>query len=174
MSEDQLKKAFPVEIRNFPTRRVAFLRVLGAYQEGVVLQAFENLVKWAQEKKIYKSETIFGMSLDDPFVTPQDQYRYEVCITIPKTLPIENEKEVLTMEIPACSYALTRVSGNLDMVATATSYLFNQWLIRSQFEPEHMHAMEIFLDKENICNWNHFELEICIPVKPLINNYNHN
>jgi AraC family transcriptional regulator len=27
----------------------------------------------------------------------------------------------------------------------------------------------VFLDKENICNWNHFDLELYIPVKALKN-----
>jgi len=30
--------------------------------------------------------------------------------------------------------------------------------------------LEVFLDKENICNWDHFELELCIPVKALNKN----
>lgn len=31
-----------------------------------------------------------------------------------------------------------------------------------------IHAIEFFQDKQNICNWNHFNLQLCIPVKPLM------
>lgn len=167
MSEKELQKAFPVTIKNLPKRRVAFIRVVDAYREDLVLKAFNHIVDWAKQMGIYETETIFGMSLDDPMVTPKEKYRYEVCLTIPDTFEVNNNSGISTMTMPACKYGVTIVSGNINMVATATGYLFNNWLINSKYEPEHQHALEIFLDKENVCNWNYFDLEICIPVKPL-------
>ena len=35
----------------------------------------------------------------------------------------------------------------------------------SVHEPEHAPALEIFLDKENVTDWSHFELELCLPVR---------
>ena len=63
--------------------------------------------------------------------------------------------------------AATRVSGDIRKVATATDYLIRGWLINSDYEPEHAHGLEIFLDKENAMDWSHFELELCIPVRKL-------
>lgn len=71
------------------------------------------------------------------------------------------------MTMPACKYAVTKVSGDIRIVATATEYLFTKWLIKSEFEPEHLPALEMYVDKETIDNWDHFELELCIPVKPM-------
>ncbi|HAF35231.1 MULTISPECIES: AraC family transcriptional regulator [Sphingobacterium] len=34
-------------------------------------------------------------------------------------------------------------------------------------ECEHLHALEIFKNKEQLCNWEHFELEFCIPIRKL-------
>jgi AraC family transcriptional regulator len=100
MSIEQFKNRFPVEIREFPERQVSFIRVVGAYEEGLVLKAFDRMIKWAKQMDLYDTETIFGMSVDDPMVTQQDKYRYEVCLTIPKSLTENHEFDLSTMTIP--------------------------------------------------------------------------
>ena len=77
---------------------------------------------------------------------------------------------VETKTLPPCKYAVATVSGDFTYVATAIHYLFNKWLLNSDYEPAHQHGMEVFLDKENICNWEHFHLDLCVPVQSL-NNY---
>ncbi|NNE65856.1 MAG: AraC family transcriptional regulator [Pyrinomonadaceae bacterium] len=167
MSDEELSRKFPVEIKRFPERRVAFIRVVDAYADNRVLHAFDRLIDWAKANSCFDEGTVFGMSLDDPTVTPADKYRYEACITLPDSGNIDFTTEISEMRIPKMDYAVTRVSGDIKIVATATEYLFNKWLINSAFEPEHQPALEIFLDKENVCNWEHFELDLCIPVRPL-------
>jgi len=166
ISIQKLQELYPVTIRRFPERKIAYIRVRDAYSEGVVLAAFEKMIAWAKTHNYYETETIFGMSLDDPMVTPKEKYRYEVGITLPEEVDIE-ETDIEFMTLPSYDYACTVVSGNINRVATVTNYLFNNWLINSGHEPEHHYGMEIFLDKENICNWTHYDLELCIPVKPL-------
>ena len=165
MNEEEEKNQFPVEIRSFPKRRIAYIRVIDSFKEGVVLKAYEEIIKWAQKVNLFDSEQIFGMSMDDPMVTPQKQYRYEVCITIPENFVVSPPTFIETMHLPKCKYAVSTVSGNFNLVATATKYLFNNWLINSCYEPDHQPGMELFLDKKNICNWNHFDLDLCIPIK---------
>ncbi|NNF00977.1 MAG: AraC family transcriptional regulator [Pyrinomonadaceae bacterium] len=167
MSDEELETRFPVEIRRFPERRVVFIRVIDAYGEDRVLRAFERLVKWAKEQEFFETGTFFGMSLDDPQVTPAEKYRYEVCLTVAGSARLDLDPEISEMTLPALDYAVTRVSGDIKIVATATEYLFNKWLINSRFEPEHQPALEIFLDKESVCNWEHFDLDLCVPVRPL-------
>ena len=170
MTEEELKSKFPVEIRQLPERRIAYIRVMDAFREGVVLNVFADMVEWAKKVNLFHSETIFGMSMDDPDVTPKEKYRYEVCITIPKKFEIDPESFIQTTTLPKCKYAVTTVSGDFDLVVAGINYLFDNWLINSSYESEHLHGLEVFLDKENICNWDHFELELCIPVKALNKN----
>ncbi len=165
MSDEELANTFPVTIKTFPERRVAYIRVTDAYSEGVVLNAFERMIRWAKENNLYESGTIFGMSLDDPMVTPKELYRYEVCLTVPESFELKSDSDISLMTMPEYRYATTRVSGEIKMVGTAISYLFNNWLINSNYEPEHQHALEIFLDKERVCDWSSFDEEICIPIK---------
>jgi AraC family transcriptional regulator len=167
MTEEELKANFPIEIRELPQRRIAYIRVMDSYREGVVLKAFGEMITWAKRTNLFDTEVIFGMSMDDPMVTPQEKYRYEVCITLPENFKVERGDQVETTVLPRCHYAVATVSGNFTYVATATHYLFNHWLVNSAYEPAHQHGLEVFLDKDNICNWEHFDLELCVPVQPL-------
>jgi AraC family transcriptional regulator len=167
MTKDELKNNFPVEIRKLPKRRIAYIRVTNSFKEGVVLKAYDKLIKWAKESNLFDSEQIFGMSVDDPLVTPKEKYRYEVCITIPENFEIKSTNFIETMILPKCKYAITSVSGDFNFVAAGIKYLYTDWLISSEFEPEHQPGLELFLDKENICNWSHFDLELCVPIKTI-------
>lgn len=168
MTQEELRKSFPVEIKKLPQRRIAYIRVMDAFREGVVIKAFEQMVQWAKKMGLFDSEDIFGMSIDDPEVTPKEKYRYEVCITIPRELKIDPDGLIKEATIPECRYAATVVSGDLHSVGAAFNYLFDNWLINSSYECEAQHAMELFLDKDNICNWDHFDLQLFIPIRALM------
>ena len=174
MSLAEMQQNFPVEIRTFEQQSVAYIRVLDSYREGVTLQAFRELVAWAKEMNLLDTQKIFGMSVDDPLVTPKEKYRYEACITLPKDFVMKSSHILETMTLPKCQYAVASVSGEFNRVATATSYLFNHWLINSEFEPAHHPGMEIFLDNDTVCDWSTFNLDLCIPVKKLKSYQNEN
>ena len=167
MSIEEKKAKFPINIKELPERRVAYIRVTDSFKEGVVIETFEKLISWAKQMNLFSAGTFFGMSLDDPMTTPNGKYRYEACLTVPGDIQVEPNSSIETMTLPKCKYASTIVSGSFNLVATATHFLFNHWLINSSYEPEHQHGLEIFLDKEHICNWDHFDLELCIPIKSL-------
>ena len=167
LSHEEMKELFPVRVEEFPARRVAYLRISDAYAEGKTLAAYREMIEVSKEYGLYNTQEIFGMSIDDPMTTPKEQYRYEVCIILPASYKEPDDFPLDIVEMPSCMYATTIVSGNLNRVATGTYYLFEKWLVTSSYEPEHQHGLEIFLDKENICNWDQFDLKLCIPVKKL-------
>lgn len=169
MSLEERKSKFPITIKKMPRRKIAYIRVTDSYKEGVVIKAFEKLMTWAKQNKLFAQAQFFGMSIDDPMVTPQDIYRYEACLRVPENISVAETEDIQLMNLPNCQYATTKVSGDIKLVATAISYMYNGWLINSLYEPEHQYGLENFLDKQNICNWNHFDLELCIPVKKLMN-----
>jgi AraC family transcriptional regulator len=167
LKQQELEQLFPVQIKLLKKRKIAYIRVTDAFREGVVISAFAELVSWAKEVGLHESETIFGMSKDDPEVTPKEKYRYEACITLPENFKVGPGRQVQATVLPACKYAFTRVSGDINLVATGINYLFDNWLINSDYECETQAGLEVFLDKENICNWSHFDLDIGIPVKKI-------
>ena len=165
MCAAEKRAAFPVRLIDVPERQVAYIRVTNAFETDRVLAALETLIQWAKSQDIFSQGTLFGMSVDDPHVTPKHLYRYEVCLASP--LPFECGEGISRLKMPAIRYAATRVSGDIRTVTTATDYLFRGWLIHSDYEPEHAPGLEIFLDKEAAMDWSHFELELCIPVRKL-------
>ena len=165
MSYDEKKAMFPVRLVDFSERQVAYIRVVNAYEGDTVRLTFGKVVEWARKSGVLNEGVLFGMSLDDPHVTPKHLYRYEVCLASSQKL--EPAEGISRTKMPAMRYAVCKVSGDIKMVATAWDYLFRGWLINSEFEPEHAPALEIFLDKDKATDWSHFELELCLPVKKL-------
>jgi AraC family transcriptional regulator len=165
MSAEEKRAAFPVKLIDVPEREVAYIRVANAFETERVLAALKTMIDWAQSQDIFSRGTLFGMSADDPHVTPKHLYRYEVCFA--PSVPFECMEGMSRLKMPAMRYATTRISGDIRKVSTATDYLFRGWLINSDYEPEPAPGLEVFLDKENAMDWSHFELELCIPVRKL-------
>lgn len=165
MSAEAKRAAFPVRVIDVPERQGAYIRVTDAFDWDRVLAAFKTMIGWAKSQGIFPQGTLFGMSMDDPDVTPRHLYRYEVCFA--SSSPFECMEGMSEMRMPAMRYAVTKVSGDIRKVATAWDYLYRSWLINSAYEPEHAAALEIFLDKENATDWSHFELELCLPIQEL-------
>jgi AraC family transcriptional regulator len=165
MSAEEKRAAFPVKLIDIPERQVAYIRVTNAFEMERVLAALKTMIEWAKSQDVFSQGTLFGMSVDDPHVTPKHLYRYEVCLA--SSLPFECAEGMSKLKMPAMRYAATRVSGDIRTVTTATDYLFRGWLIHSDYEPEHAPGLEIFLDKEKALDWSHFELDLCIPVRKM-------
>jgi AraC family transcriptional regulator len=163
MSAEEKKSAFPVRLIDIPERQVAYIRVTNAFEMDRVLAALETLIQWAKSQGVFSQGILFGMTVDDPHVTPKHLYRYEVCLA--SFLPFECAEGMSKLKMPAMRYSAIKVSGDFDMVATAWDYLYRDWLIHSAYEPEHAPALEVFMDKESAMDWSHFELELCLPVK---------
>ena len=163
MSAEEKRAAFPVRLIDIPERQVAYIRVTNAFQEDKVLAALKTMIEWAKSQDIFSQGILFGMTVDDPHVTPKHLYRYEVCLA--SSLPFECMEGMSKLKMPAMRYAVTKVSGDLRKVATAWDYIYRNWLINSAYEPEHAPALEVFLEKENALDWSHCELELCLPVR---------
>ena len=163
MSAEEKKAAFPVRLIDIPERQIAYIRVTNAFEMDRVLAALKTLIAWAKSQDIFSPGILFGMSVDDPHVTPKHLYRYEVCLA--SSFPFQCREGMLKLKMPAMRYAVIKVSGDIHRVATAWDYLYRDWLINSAYEPEHAPALEVFLDKESATDWSHFELELCLPVR---------
>lgn len=126
------------------------------------------MIDWAKSHGILSQGTLFGMTIDDPDVTPKHLYRYEVCFASSSTFKCKEGMSQL--KTPAMRYAAINVSGDIRKVATAWDYLYRDSLIHSSYEPEHALALEVVLDKERAADWSHFELQLCLPVRRLVRN----
>jgi AraC family transcriptional regulator len=163
MSAEEKLAAFPVRLLDIPERQVAYIRVTNAFDLDRLLAAVKTMVEWAKSQNIFSQGVLFGMTVDDPHVTPKHLYRYEVCLA--SSFPFKCREGMSKLKMPAMRYAVIKVSGDIHKVATAWDYLYRDWLINSAYEPEHAPALEVFLDKDSATDWSHFELELCLPVR---------
>jgi AraC family transcriptional regulator len=163
MSAEEKRAAFPVRLVDIPERHVAYIRITNAFDMDRVLGALKKMIEWAQSQDIFSEGTLFGMTVDDPHVTPKHLYRYEVCFA--SSLPFRCVEGIAKLKMPSMRYAVTNVSGDIRKVATAWDYIYRNWLIHSPYEPEHAPALEVFLDKEHAMDWSHFEMELCLPIR---------
>jgi AraC family transcriptional regulator len=165
MTAEEKQAAFPVRLVDVPARQVAYIRVTNAFEMDRVLAALKTMIEWAKSQDIFSEGILFGMTADDPHVTPKHLYRYEVCFA--SSVPFECTQGMSKLNMPAMRYAVIKVSGDLRKVATAWDYLFRNWLINSVYEPEYAPALEIFLNKEKALDWSHFDLELALAVKKM-------
>ena len=165
MSDREKEAAFPVRLIDLAERQVAYIRVTNAFDLDKLLAVFKRMIDWAKAQGIFSQGILFGMTVDDPDVTPRHLYRYEVCFA--SSSPFQCSEGMSRLKMPAMRYAATRVLGDIRKVATAWDYLVRTWLIKSAFEPEHAPALEVFLDKEHATDWSQFDLELCLPVRKL-------
>jgi AraC family transcriptional regulator len=163
MSAEEKLAAFPVRLLDIPERQVAYIRVTNAFDLDRLLAAVKTMVEWAKSQNIFSQGILFGMTVDDPHVTPKHLYRYEVCLA--SSFPFKCREGMSKLKMPAMRYAVIKVSGDIHKVATAWDYLYRDWLINSAYEPEHAPALEVFLNKDSATDWSHFELELCLPVR---------
>jgi AraC family transcriptional regulator len=166
MSAEEKKTAFPVKLMDIPEREIAYIRVTNAFEMDRVLAALKTMIEWAKSGGIFSQGILFGMSADDPHVTPKHLYRYEVCLA--SASPFQCIAGMSRLKMPAMRYAVVTVSGDIHKVATAWDYLYRDWLIHSAYEPEHAPALEVFLDKESAMDWSHFALELCLPIRKTV------
>jgi len=99
MSAEEKRAAFPVRLIDVPERQVAYIRVTNAFEMERVLAALKTLIEWAKSQDIFSQGILFGMSVDDPHVTPKHLYRYEVCLA--SSLPFECAEGMSKLKMPA-------------------------------------------------------------------------
>src|SRR5579863_2415725 len=107
MSAAEKKAAFPVRFLDLPERHVAYIRVIDAFEMDRVLAACKTMIAWAKSQDIFSRGILFGMTVDDPDVTPKHLYCYVVCLE--SSSPFECIDGVSKLKLPAMRYAATRV-----------------------------------------------------------------
>jgi len=158
------KKSFTVEVETLPEIPIAISKaVFGADGSGMIEKYFE-LMNWAENNNInIKGElTRFGMSIDNPEVTPASKFRYDFALKINKPYPPFEAIEFGI--IPSTMYATIHVEGILEHIAQAWDYMYQEWLPNSQFVPIHYPAIEEFIQGPEEIGWELFNLKCRVPI----------
>lgn len=156
-----------VQLRSLPEQRLAYLRIYDAYRQYErVKEAYYRLSAWyCRNGGQIAHATLYGMSHDDPDITPLGLCRFDWCVTIPASWQAEGE--ISTMLFPACRIVTVRCCGDLMQEDRAFQYLFRYWLPRSRFQPANLPAMEIYRRQPAELGWETYDMDCALPIVPL-------
>jgi AraC family transcriptional regulator len=158
---------FTVHIQDLPAQRLAYIRVSNSYRRwNAVLAAHNRLMEWYQSQGGSLAQVrLYGMSQDDPEITPIENCRFDWCIAVPDDWYIgENISE---RNFPACQVAAIHTQGDLHQFDKTWQYLWRCWLPHSRYQPANLPAMEIYHRLPLELGWETFDLRCALPVVAL-------
>lgn len=108
--------AFRVTVRNLPAQRLAYIRVYHSYNNpSHIVEAYEALLNWyVWQGGNLAQTTLYGMSQDDPEITPLHLCRFDWCLAVPADWPA-------TGAMPACRASNPRM-GHANFVLQERSW----------------------------------------------------
>ena len=158
---------FKVHIRSLPEQRLAYIRVYDSYSKfSRVTAAYYRLIEWYRQRGgSLEKATLYGMSQDDPNVTPLRLCRFDWCLTVPAHWQAEDD--VSLQDFPACQVATIHCFGDIGQADKAIQYLFRYWLPRSRYQPANLPGMEIYRRQPIELGWKTFDIDCAVPVVAL-------
>lgn len=167
LSDFAKQAGLQVRLRHLPPQRLAYIRVYDSYSHfSRVVEAYQRLITWyGRRGGRLEQTTLYGMSQDDPEVTPLRLCRFDWCLTVPADWQAEGD--VSLQDFPACRVATVRCQGDLKQEDQAIQYLFRYWLPRSRYQPANLPAMEIYRRQPAELGWETFDLDCAMPIVAL-------
>ncbi len=167
LSDFAAQDEFRVHIRSLPEQRLAYIRVYDSYSKfSKITEAYYRLIDWfCQKCGSLDDTTLYGMSQDDPEVTPLRLCRFDWCLRVPTYWQGDDEVSVVTF--PACQIATIECVSDIQQEYNALQYLFRYWLPRSRYQPANLPGMEIYRRQPAELGWETFDIDCAVPVVEL-------
>jgi len=155
-----------VEVKELPPMNVAYVRHIGPYKGDSKLfeKLFNKLFTWAGPRGLALQKDMKSIIVyhDDPEVTEAEKLRTSVSITVPEDTPVEGE--VGKMVIQGGKYMIARFELSPNDFQAAWDWVYGNWLPSSGYQPDDRPCFEMYGEE---CTKGKFNVDICIPVKPL-------
>lgn len=154
-----------LNLHEWPARRIAFMRHVGAY--GADLTAFWNaqVVPWLACEGLL-GRTRYGISLDDPSVVPPQRCRYDAGVEVGDDFLGGGPVQVTAL--PGGRYASLAFHGTAAQLPAAWAALLHEAAATSNLRLDVRPCFETYApDSAYDPATGVFECEIVIPVAPL-------
>ena len=160
------KENMTVEIEHLEPLCIAYVRTYEGYKADKIQEAYQVLCSWAAPRGLLNEHTCFlGIAHDDPKIVDQGKCRYDACIAVPRGTPVVGE--VVISDIPGGKYATVLYQGPKSHIEEVYQTLYRNWLPGSGYQPRDSASFEQYLTIPDGSPDCHFELKLCLPVKPL-------
>jgi len=155
------------KITELEERNVAYVSFVGNYigNADVFKGLFTKLLSWAGPKQLMGPDTLLMSAYyDDPGVTPPEELKLDVCMTIADDVEVEGE--VKKQKLPGGKYVVMRAElTGTEEYGPAWEKIV-EWMIQNSLEIDMSRASyEIYLNSPEEHPQNHHILDICMPVK---------
>ena len=161
---------FPIEIkvRRLAPATITYLRHVGPYIGDFALfqRLFGQLFAWAGPRGLLHPEAAYlSLFNDNPNLTPAGKHILEVALIVPQDTAADGAIGIKTMDGGLCAIGHCRVLP--AEYAKPWNVLVGDWLPDSGYQPDHRPALEFYRNDPAKDQDGKFELEACLPIKPL-------
>ncbi len=119
-----------VTIKSIHARRLAVVEHRGDL--NLLVCSFNKLIDWIKSQsaglKLQAGEA-FGFAYDDPKITPPNEFRFDLGVTVPEQLSLKGE--IIEKQLPAGRYAVAVHKGSHDNIGDTVYALYRDWLPQS-------------------------------------------
>jgi AraC family transcriptional regulator len=156
-----------VEIKTLPAMRLAYLRHTGPYGHPGIPQTWQRFMTWhAQNARATVGTRMYGISQDNPDVTPPGKCRYDCCVEVPPAFQPKGEVGVQAFD--GGRYACVRFTGTSATIHDAWMKMFGEWLPGSGWQAGDAPSLELYGDDmAPDPKTGAFTCWLCVPVRPL-------
>ena len=157
-----------VQVRRLAPATLAYLRHVGPYKGDAALfrRLFSQLFAWAGPRGFLGPDARYlSLFQDNPNLTPAAKQRLEVALIVPAGTAPSGEIGIKMLD--GGLYAIAHVRVPLEEYAAQWDALVADWLPGSGYQPDHRPAIEFYLNNPDTDPEGRYEVEICLPVRPL-------
>lgn len=134
------------EMRELPDTSVLYVRKSGAYSEAAS-EAWGVLMGFAYKNRLMRADTqTFGIGNADPTITPEENLRYDACITFSGTVQPEGDINIQT--ITGGRYAVFLHKGAYTELSGVYRNIFAGWLPASGCTLRDCPCFEKYLNRD--------------------------
>jgi len=161
---ERSEMVYRVEVREEPALHVAYIRHVGSYSE--MGKTFGRLSRWAGPRRLFREDTrMLTIYHDNPDVTPIEQLRCDVCMTVPEGTKVK--RDIGEMTLPGGTYAVAYAEIDVSQYGEAWDRLFGDWFPESGYQPDDRPCYELYLNDPRKHPEHKHIIEICEPIRPL-------
>lgn len=158
---------FPVEVREMPSRRVAYIRDIGPYYAPSNFRAFDRLFEWAINKGLISSGNVapIAVAWSDPDTTAPRECVFDACLTVSGDIQESGEVAIQTLSGGKC--AVLHCEIERKNLPGAIQSLRREWLSQSRYRRDDRPFFTIYYNNPGGNPRQLAILDLCLPVKPL-------
>ncbi len=154
-------EAMEVRVEHREPAKAVYLRHVGPYEE--VGEVWEELCGLAASEGLMSPDcTFFGLSYDDPAITPPEKLRYDACLSVAEGAEVTPPLAV--QDTPEGAFAVTIHEGPYEELGRTYEAVMGGWLPGSGREPRPGPCLELYLNDPNVTEPEDFLTEVWIPV----------